>query len=335
MHRLFLFLAVILCALNGHSLGYANTAPGALVPHTFTGLKEKFFPDFHAKYRNFSFPSARNSGRIGYINVSIEQHYRKNGAGVGSAVWEGASVLSFFLARHGAHIFRMCGTKRLNILEVGAGQALVSIVAGKLLSSEGFCQGGALLIATDGDANVLKQTRSNIARNVQTSRQVDISTQNLKWGNLHDMEVVERLLDKNAPLLILAADVVFELKSRKKNEGGLQTENALHGANHAFLALATTFAYFCESSDAFMHVGCVILLSYKKRRSRESAFFKFMSEKGFFGRRLKQRLIRPRRLRNSFQIIAFTRSEAALDTIDSSLESMFIDHDHDHNHHDL
>ena len=304
----------------------APAASNAIVVHTYTDLKKLYFPEFHSRFRNFTFPTAAPLRRL---NVIIEQHYRKNGAGVGSAVWEGASVLSHFLAGAGRELaFGMCGGGRINVLEVGAGQGLVSITAGlSLLSAPALCR-EALIVATDGDANVLAQTRNNILRNIATSStSVNISARLMKWGDAHDMDAVRLQLDGNLPLLIVAADVVFEMKEETPRQNmstatlHASPNMAMHAANHAFRALASTFSHLCKQNKQ----QCLILLAYKRRRARESSFFELMFSEGFLKRKLKQRFLRPRRLRGDFEIYAFAPRRSTMNLLDQGRKHLFED----------
>ena len=66
----------------------------SLITYTYGALKELHFPKFHSSHRNFSYPFPvpfSNST----LNVSIEQQYKYNSSGVGSAVWDGSDVSKF------------------------------------------------------------------------------------------------------------------------------------------------------------------------------------------------------------------------------------------------
>ena len=299
----------------------ASGASSAVVVHTYTGLKERYFPDFHSRYRNFTFSSRGGSedADAGSINISIEQFYRRDGAGVGSAVWEGATVLSHFLAGSGgARVLGVGFNKSINVLEVGAGQGLVSITAGILLARR---HQSAKIIVTDGDPNVLNQTTTNIQRNIANASSVNISAQLMKWDNVRDMSTVRHQFDETTPLIILAADVVFELKPSNKSNSIVPSRNQneqIHAPNHAFRALASTFDHFCSQTE-----HCLVLLAYKMRRARESQFFNDMRRKGFVRKKLKQRFLRPRSLRGVFQIFAFAQHESAIKVLDAGRRQLF------------
>ena len=55
--------------------------------------------------------------------VKIKQEYKANGAGLGSAVWDGSFVLSEYMQRE-VDVSKKC------IVEIGCGLGLVSIVLG-------------------------------------------------------------------------------------------------------------------------------------------------------------------------------------------------------------
>ena len=115
-----------------------------------------------------------------------------------------------------------------------------------------------------------------------------------------------------------------EMKEEKTSRAAVHSDATpsigMHAANHAFRALASTFSHLCKNNTQ----QCLILLAYKKRRARESSFFELMSSEGFLKRKLKQRFLRPRNLRNSFEIYAFAlHRSATMNHLDQGRKRLF------------
>ena len=267
----------------------------ALVPFTLNDLKQKLFPNFHAKHRNFSFPFAATHTKI---NVSILQKYKSNNSGVGSAVWEGSQVLSTFIARRALQIF---DSEQQVVVEIGAGQGLVSITAALVLHQ---MQLSGRVYATDGDESCLLQAQHNLDRHnlsqVENAAALLVkSTTNLvRWGNTSD---VERMLRR--PTWVFAADVVFEnadATPTATTTTEVGSTALLHEANHAFHALVSTFDILITKDNA-------LLLAYKRRRKREEKFFDLMRAHGFYVQPVKKRYL-DRRFRDMFEILCFAKT---------------------------
>ena len=115
----------------------------ALVPFTYAGAEHK--QTFLAPSRIFEFSNLKRR------RVKIKQEYKANGAGLGSAVWDGSFVLSEYMQRE-VDVSKKC------IVEIGCGLGLVSIVLG-MSGEENY------IVATDGDSKLfplLKKTSSII-----------------------------------------------------------------------------------------------------------------------------------------------------------------------------
>eukprot|EP00924_Labyrinthula_sp_SR-Ha-C_P014585 maker-scaffold_34-snap-gene-2.38-mRNA-1 protein AED:0.07 eAED:0.07 QI:140/0.33/0.25/1/1/1/4/0/239 len=132
------------------------------------------------------------------LEVRIEQFWKeiiiddeKGGTqiGFGACVYESSYILSSFLSNNRAIV------SGKNVMEIGSGLGLVSIVCSKL--------GATRIIATDGDDLSVKYTKHNFKLNQVTSGTVS----KLLWG----VETFKTLsLETNIPKIdvLLASDVV-------------------------------------------------------------------------------------------------------------------------------
>lgn len=114
----------------------------------------------------------------------------------GVTLWQAAPRLAHFLMKPESRelIFGK------NVLELGAGLGLVSIVAHHL--------GAGHVVLTDGDTLTLRQTRQNVQQNCHDNNSNNnIECRQLIWGNPSQLQ---SLLDKYGRLdTILGADVVY------------------------------------------------------------------------------------------------------------------------------
>ena len=233
------------------SIAASQVQSSALVAFSYSGQEHK--KTFLSKNRVFEFPKLRRR------NVKIEQKYKKDGAGLGSAVWDGAFVLADYL--QGADALRgKC------VVEVGCGLGLVSIVAAN--------SGAKRVIATDGDTKLFTMLKRNIINNTDAEKinseppvgngedhaTTEVFVQPLRWGNTTQIDQIKRLCPNGAVDIVLAADVVFEHDPMK------QTNDDLHQANTAFQELVDTFFLLA-------HRNTVVWLAYKHRYKRENSFF--------------------------------------------------------------
>jgi len=298
----------------------SNSNSHTLVTYTYGPLKEKYFPEFHSPLRNFSFQFLNGIAEQ-RINVSIAQQYKANASGVGSAVWEGSAVLSSFISRRAYTLFLTTSASPVTpspqhvIIEIGAGQGLVSIVttiALQKLQQQGSQsnQSGARVHVTDGDESCLVQTQRNLDSNIDNNvSNVVASTNVVRWGNLTD------LASFGTASWVFAADVVFENENENENENDdndnekgnkkVEKENQkmLHAANHAFAALTKSFDYLIPQDSKG-----ALLLAYKRRRKRESRFFDMMNDYGFHTSRVKKRFVHYK-YRNMFELFCFAKDD--------------------------
>ncbi|KIY52777.1 hypothetical protein FISHEDRAFT_34563 [Fistulina hepatica ATCC 64428] len=140
---------------------------------------------------------------------------------VGAQTWGGACVLAEAIALHPEHFGLTRDTtvddasRRLRILELGAGTGLVSIVAAKVLQLQGaaaHCP-GACVVATDFYPSVLanldKNIRANFAGSETDSTRIDISAHFLDWSLFPIDPSPAAPLDDPFDI-VLGADIVYE-----------------------------------------------------------------------------------------------------------------------------
>lgn len=246
----------LLTALASSSIAASPVQSSALVAFSYSGQEHK--RTFLSKNRVFEFPKLKRR------RVKIEQEYKKDGAGLGSAVWDGAFVLSDYL--QGAEALQgKC------VVEIGCGLGLVSIVAAN--------SGAKRVIATDGDTKLFTMLKRNIINNTDAEiinseppvgngkdhAMTEVFVQPLRWGNTTQINQVKRLCPDGAVDIVFAADVVFEHDPMK------QTNDDLHQANTAFQELVDTFFLLA-------HRNTVVWLAYKHRYKRENSFFSKVKE---------------------------------------------------------
>lgn len=157
---------------------------------------------------------------------------RADGGTTGVAIWEASFVLAEWLSRQANGFTRSPEladalpsgfkwsrwTGKLGV-ELGAGLGLPSIVAACL---------GAQMVATDGDAAVLRLLRQNVERNIAAKRRLQLRAEALLWGA---DDPLRRLGLKHAPDLLLAADVVYASAGEELTQKLIGTMLALSDAH--------------------------------------------------------------------------------------------------------
>ena len=272
-------LQILLCRSTGTPHAGASSSH-ALVPFTYAGAEHK--QTFLAPTRIFEFSNLKKR------RVKIKQEYKANGAGLGSAVWDGSFVLSEYMQRE-VDVNKKC------IVEVGCGLGLVSVVLG-MSGEENF------IIATDGDSKLFPLLKKNFEHNLGTKKVNEkIAIQKLKWGNFSEMDlVIDKCKEKNGIDLIVAADVVFEHDPEKKN-----VTDGLHLANATFRLLHDTLEYLSVRTNKIHGKVPKIYLAYKQRYSREGSFFA-LAQKSFYASIVPKRKIHRDFLRAKIKIFEFT-----------------------------
>jgi len=124
-----------------------------------------------------------------------------SGGTTGLRTWEAALHLATHLcASRGSSTIR-----DRNVIELGAGTGLVSILASK------NC-GARQVLATDGSRGVVSAIRGNIARNEEGTA-LNVRAEMLQWGEEEILDIVREMLGEQPLHLILGADVTYDQTS--------------------------------------------------------------------------------------------------------------------------
>jgi hypothetical protein len=212
----------------------------------------------------------------------FEQQYREAGMGVGSALWDGAVILSEYVS----HPASGCDVRDKRVLIIGAGLGLEAMAAAVGGAKEVCC--------TDGDPLLLPLTRKNIKANLTDKEAACIEVVELLWGEDEHMKTVKEWGSGGAYDVILAADVVYESSI---NMGGML--QAYEGLFETFLGLST---------DKTM-----ILLAYKERFATEPLFFNIMN--AYFTQKkvvVPEGLLTPAQVRSGTSIFRYLRNDSAI-----------------------
>ncbi|WPT16973.1 EEF1A lysine methyltransferase 3 [Picochlorum sp. SENEW3] len=138
--------------------------------------------------------------RLYDLQLTVEQKPRDlshDKLGVGACVWDGAIILSAYLASQPRHRYIGC-----KAIELGAGVGLVSLVLGKM---------GGHVHATELE-KLVPLLRTNVEKNgldrvVPEKGHVDVSP--LEWGSADGMKRALDLCDDGYPDLVLASDCCY------------------------------------------------------------------------------------------------------------------------------
>eukprot|EP01079_Euglenida_sp_SAG-EU17-18_P004777 gene4777-4945_t len=161
---------------------------------------------FDATHNPFALRERRYTLR-GMPEILLQQHYKEDGAGLGSFSWDGAYVLSHFLSLEGKGYWE--GKK---VLELGCGLGLPSIALGLM---------GAKVVGTDSDASALAQTEQNrktyararpLVPPAGNAPDADVAFTPLRWGNGEDHATALGLLGLQPghhPDALVMADVIY------------------------------------------------------------------------------------------------------------------------------
>lgn len=238
---MFFHFCVFILAIKMISCEVTNNS---LVVFSYAGQEHR--KTFLASKRIFEYSKLRKK------RIKIEQFYKESGTGLGSAVWDGAFVLSEYLQREEPH-----NLKQKCVVEIGSGLGLVSIVASYLNATK--------VIATDGDVNLFPMIMRNMKINgvsAQYSNEIKdkVLILPLTWGNETEIKHVKNSCPDGLVDILLGADVVFEHDPEK------QTKDNLHKSGLAFDSLLATL-YLLSNEDT------ILFLAYKHRYKRENIFF--------------------------------------------------------------
>jgi len=122
----------------------------------------------------------------------------------GLRVWDAGLHLAYFLATDGVGL-----VKDKNVLELGAGPGLVSILCAGPLEAAGA-------IATDGDAQVVGGIERNLSLNASLLPRKNVRAEELDWSN--DGALPDILLHRGSLLpldLIVGADITYATESHE------------------------------------------------------------------------------------------------------------------------
>lgn len=159
-------------------------------------------------YVTYSFPPHSTEGSCpGTASVTLlEARSVISGAGTtGLRTWEAALLLgSFLTSGKGRDLIQ-----GKNVLELGAGTGMLSILCAKHLGVSG-------VIATDGDEAVVDAIKTNAFLNEQDGAsplQGTIRTAALKWGRYIQASTFAEDYGLGAPDVVLGADVVSQSRN--------------------------------------------------------------------------------------------------------------------------
>jgi hypothetical protein len=212
----------------------------------------------------------------------FEQQYREAGMGVGSALWDGAIILSEYISDPAAG----CDVRDKRVLVIGAGLGLEAMSASICGAKEVCC--------TDGDPLLLPLTRKNVQNNLTKEEEASIEVVELLWGQEDHIKTVKDWRSGGPYDVILAADVVYESSI---NMGGML--QAYEGLFETFLQLSTD--------------KTLILLAYKERFSTEPLFFNIMNQ--YFTQSkvdVPEGLLTPGQIRSGTRIFRYARNTSEL-----------------------
>lgn len=120
----------------------------------------------------------------------------------GLCVWNGGVALSRWLTEERQAKRSGAFARGKSIVELGCGQALVSMVASELFS------GLKHIVATDGSEDVLRSAEANISTNLDSGAN-GIELELLRWGRREDIDRVLARNDGRGYDAILCADVTY------------------------------------------------------------------------------------------------------------------------------
>lgn len=200
---------------------------------------EKTFPDLNglqvvltAETPGKRVASGRGKTKRGAIEDGLEgDPQRSDGGTTGVALWDASYVLAEWLSRQAKgpkasrELASVLPKKKAwrrwsgkQGVELGAGLGLPSIIAAHL---------GVEMIATDGDAAVLRLLRGNCERNAPSGSS-SLRAECLLWGADDPLQLLGL---KRPPELLLAADVVYASAGERLTQMLTETLLALTDAN--------------------------------------------------------------------------------------------------------
>lgn len=164
------------------------------------------------------------------VSISLQDAPLENGdyGTVGAQTWGSACVLSemvvempqeFGFGRVSAEGDLDDGSRRMRVLELGAGTGLVSLTVGKFLEgkAEEFGYGEVKVVASDFHPSILSNLRANVVANFPPNSLPSVSSLSLSVHRLDWSEVASATDALSPPFdqpfdLILGADIIYELE---------------------------------------------------------------------------------------------------------------------------
>lgn len=167
------------------------------------------------------------------VTISLQDAPLENGdyGTVGAQTWGSACVMAekivevpqeFGLGRNvqpGAEVHGAIGSRRLRVLELGAGTGLVSLTVGKFLEGKAgkFGYDGVEIVASDCHPSVLSNLRANVVANFAPTTSsapspVSLSVHRLDWAEVSaSPDTLSPPFD--GPFdVVLGADIIYELE---------------------------------------------------------------------------------------------------------------------------
>eukprot|EP00408_Alexandrium_pacificum_P023587 CAMPEP_0171182668 /NCGR_PEP_ID=MMETSP0790-20130122/14886_1 /TAXON_ID=2925 /ORGANISM="Alexandrium catenella, Strain OF101" /LENGTH=280 /DNA_ID=CAMNT_0011647629 /DNA_START=50 /DNA_END=892 /DNA_ORIENTATION=+ len=120
----------------------------------------------------------------------------------GLSLWSAAFALARLLCEQRAELSQGAFKDGRTVIELGCGQALVSMVAAALFP------GLARIVATDGSEDVLRSARTNVATNLPRDAEI-LHLLLLRWGCREHERLALELNAGKAYDVVLAADVTY------------------------------------------------------------------------------------------------------------------------------
>ncbi len=153
---------------------------------------------------SYFFPSPFTAPNPTFIYIEEARNLLAARGTTGLRVWDACLHLAYYLSTEGTDLI-----KKKNVLELGAGTGLLSILCAGPLSAD-------TVISTDGDVDVVENIASNAKLNLTQlqSLSTNLSAKVLDWTDESSLPSVLQHDDKQVPLeTILGADITYATES--------------------------------------------------------------------------------------------------------------------------
>jgi len=171
-------------------------------PSTASSLTRKFTFSLGLIPGGTSFPTMPDALEVVLRDISIDS---QDSSSVGNQTWGSACILAEMIANNPAGYLSSAFRRRaIDVLELGAGTGLVSLVVAKLLSLH--LQTSASVVATDFHPSVLNNLEENVKINFPGKTSPILSVRTLDWS------MWDRVGDDwdHHFDLIIGADIIYE-----------------------------------------------------------------------------------------------------------------------------